>query len=90
MINLKNYGPENKRGYRYVLAIIENFSKFAWSIPLKNENARTIKDSFENIITSSKRKLNLFETDRVKEIYNILFQNSLIRNKIKFVLETHP
>ena len=27
-INLKGYGPENNRAYRYVLVIIDNFSKF--------------------------------------------------------------
>ena len=39
IINLKDYGPENNRGYRYVLVIIDNFSKFEWTVPLKNKNA---------------------------------------------------
>ena len=54
ILDLKDYGPENKRGYRYVLVIIDNFSKFGWTIPLKNKNAQTIKNSFENILISSK------------------------------------
>ena len=52
ILDVKNYGLENKRGYRYVLVIIDNFSKFGWTIPLKNKNAQTIKDSFENILTN--------------------------------------
>ena len=28
ILDLKDYGPENNRGYRYVLVIIDNFSKF--------------------------------------------------------------
>ena len=28
ILDRKNYGPENNRGYRYVLVIIDNFSKF--------------------------------------------------------------
>ena len=28
ILDLKNYGAENNRGYRYVLVIIDNFSKF--------------------------------------------------------------
>ena len=44
ILDLKDYGPENNRGYRYVLVIIDNFSKFAFTIPLKNKNALTIKD----------------------------------------------
>ena len=83
ILDLKDYGPENNRGYRYILVIIDNFSKFGWTIPLKNKNAQTIKDSFENIIISFKRKPNLIETDRGKEFYNNIFQEFLNKNNIK-------
>ena len=56
ILDLKDYGPENNRKNRYVLVIIDNFSKFEWTIPLKNKNAQRLKDSFENIIKNSKRK----------------------------------
>ena len=45
ILNLKDYGPENNRGYRYVLVIIDNFSKYGWTVSIKNKNARKIKDS---------------------------------------------
>ena len=83
ILDLKDYGPENNRGYRYVLVTIDNFSKFGWTIPLKNKNAQTIKDSFENILINSKRKPNLIETDRGKEFYNNIFQDFLNKNNIK-------
>ena len=83
ILDLKDYGPENNRGYRYVLVTIDNFSKFGWTIPLKNKNAQTIKDSFENILISSKRKPNLIETDRGREFYNIICQHFLNKNYIK-------
>ena len=83
ILDLKDYGPENNRGYRYVLVIIDNFSKFSWTIPLKNKNAQTIKDSFENILISSKRKPNLIETERGKEFYNNIFQDFLNKNDKK-------
>ena len=83
ILDLKDYGPENNRGYRYVLVTIDNFSKFGWTVPLKNKNAQTIKDSFENILINSKRKPNLFETDRGKEFYNNIFQDFLNKNNIK-------
>ena len=83
ILDLKDYGPENNRGYRYVLVVIDNFSKFGWTIPLKNKNAQTIKDSFENILTNSKRKPNLIERDRGKEFYNNIFQDFLNKNIIK-------
>ena len=83
ILDLKDYGQENNRGYRYVLVTMENFSKFGWTIPLKNKNAQTIKDSFENILTSSKRKPNLVESDRGKEFYNNIFQDFLNKNNIR-------
>ena len=83
ILDFKDYGPKNNRGYRYVLVVIDNFSKFGWTIPLKNKNAQTIKDSFENILTNSKRKPNLIETDRGKEFYNNIFQDFLNKNNIK-------
>ena len=82
-LDLKDYGPENNRGYRYVLVIIDNFSEFGWTIPLKNKNGLTIKDSFENILISSKRKPNLIESDPGKEFYNNISKDFLNKNDIK-------
>ena len=87
-MDLKNYGPENNRGYRYILVIIDNFSKYSWTIPLKNKNAQTIKDPLENILISSKRKPGLIESDRGKEFYNNIFQDFLkIKTISNFILE---
>ena len=83
ILDLKDYGPENNRVYRYVMVVIDNFSKFGWTIPLKNKNAQTIKDSLENFLISSKRKPNLIESDRGKEFYNNIFQDFLNKNNIK-------
>ena len=83
ILDLKDYGPENNRGYRYVLVIIDNFSKFSWTVPLKNKNAQTIKDSFKIILISSKRSPNLLEGDRDRGIYNSIFQDYLNKNNIK-------
>ena len=34
ILDLKDYGPENNRNYRYVLVVINIFSKFGWTVPL--------------------------------------------------------
>ena len=72
ILDLKGYGPEDNRGNRYVLVIIDNFSKFGfrWTVPFKNRNAITQKDLFENILINSKRKPDLIETDRGKVFHN--------------------
>ena len=83
ILDLKDYGPENNKGYRYVSAIIDIFSNFGWTTPLKNRNALTMKDSFENSLISSNRSPNLIETDRGREFYNNIFQNFLFKKNIK-------
>ena len=63
ILDLKVYDPENNRGHRYVLVIIDSISRYGWTIPLKNKNAQLIKVSFETILISSKRKPNLIESE---------------------------
>ena len=82
-LDLKDYGPENNRNYRYVLVVIDNLIKFGFTVPLKNENAQTKKVFYENILIGSKRKPILIETDRGKEFFNNIFQDFLIRDNIK-------
>ena len=37
IFDLVDYGPENNTGYRNVLVIEDNFSKFGWTFPLKKK-----------------------------------------------------
>ena len=65
--DLKDYGPEKNRAYRYLSVIIDNFPKPGWTVPLENKNAQTKKDSFETFLLPSKRKPNLLESDGGKK-----------------------
>ena len=71
-IDHNHYGHENNRGCKNVLVIMDNFSKFDWRKPLKSKNAQT-KGSFENVLTSSKRKPDLVETDLEIEDFTVIF-----------------
>ena len=93
ILDLKDYGPQNKRNYgKYgkVLVVIDNFSKNEGTVPLKNRNVQTKTNSLEKILKSSKISLNLIETDRGKEFLNSIFTDLLKRNIIKDVLKTFP
>ena len=83
LLDLIDYGVKNNRGYRYVLVCVDNFSKYGWTIPMKNKYATTIKEAFEQIITTSKRKPNLIETDDGKEFANKIFESYLTSQNIK-------
>ena len=35
ILDVKDYGHDNNRKYRYVLVLIDNFSQFGWTKPVK-------------------------------------------------------
>ena len=63
LLDMNDYGPKNNRSYRYILVVIDVFSKFGWTIHLWNKYAQSITDAFSQIIKTSNRKPNLLETD---------------------------
>ena len=62
ILDKRDYGPQNNRGYRYVLVIIDNLIKFGFTYPLINKNAQTITNSIKNVFYLQK-KTKLIETD---------------------------
>ena len=60
---MNDYGPQNNKGQRYNLVVIDNFGKFGWVIPLWNKRSQSITDAFSQIVKSSKRKVNLLGTE---------------------------
>ena len=83
LLDMNDYGSKNNKGYRYILVVIDNFSKFGWTIPLKNKFSQSITDAFSEIIKSSNRRPNLLETDDGKEYVKKIFNEFLNNNKIK-------
>ena len=83
LLDMNDYGIKNNKGYRYILVVIDNFSKFGWIIPMKNKYAQSITDAFSQIIKTSRRKPNLLETDDGKEYVNKFFNELLNNHNIK-------
>ena len=55
ILDLKDYGPRNNKSYRYVLVIIDNFSKFGCTVPLK-KNCSNNKRLFRKYFDKFKQK----------------------------------
>ena len=83
LLDMNDYGPKNNRGYRYILVVIDNFSKFGWTITLQNKYAQSITDAFSQMIKTSRRKPNLLETDDGKEYVNKIFNEFSNNHNIK-------
>ena len=59
-------GKYNK-GIKYLLCMIDSFSKYVWVIPLKDKKGVSIANGFEKVSNDSKRKPNKVWVDRESE-----------------------
>ena len=82
LVDMKEWENENE-GYKYMLNVMDVFSRYAWSTPLKNKNSKSILNAFKNIIDKSNRKPNRLWVDQGKEFYNKDMKKYLEENKIK-------
>ena len=70
------------KGIRYLLCVIDLFSKYAWVVPLKDKKGVSIVKAFQKILDSSKRKPNKIWVDQGSELYNNVFKKFLKHNGI--------
>ena len=71
------------RGFRFLLRVIDIFSKYAWVIPLKDKKVVSIVNAFQIILKESNRKPNKIWVDKGSEFYNISFKKWLKDNDIE-------
>ena len=68
LADLQGWSKFNK-GYRYLLTVIDVFSKYGWVVPLKDKKGETVASAFKSIMKSG-RKPNRVWVDKGKEFYN--------------------
>ena len=71
------------KGIRFLLGVIDIFSKYAWIIPLKDKKGITITNAFKKILDESNRKPNKIWVDKSNEFYNESIKSSLQNNNIE-------
>ena len=71
------------KGFRFLLCVIDIFSKYAWVIPLKDKKGISIADAFQKILNKSGRKPNKMWVDKGSEFYNNSFKKWLKDNDIE-------
>ena len=60
--------PEN--GYKYILTIMDGYTRYAWTVPLKDKKGETVANAFKDVMKKSNRKPNKLWVDQGKEFYN--------------------
>ena len=71
------------KGFRFLLCVIDIFSKYAWVIPLKDEKGISIVNAFQIILKNSNRKPNKIWVDKGGEFCNSSFKKLLKDNDIE-------
>ena len=73
---------------RFLLCVIDIFTKCAWIIPLKDERGITINDDFQKVLDESKRKPNIIWIDKASKSYNRTMKSEIEESEIEMYL-TH-
>jgi len=71
-------------GYRYLLTVIDLFSRYAWARPIRTKSAQDVTRAFRDILAQNNRKPKKLQTDNGREFENAPFQLMLADNDIGF------
>ena len=61
---------KSNKGFRFLLCVIDIYSKYACVIPLKDKKGITITNAFQKFLKESNRKPNKIWVDKGSEFYN--------------------
>ena len=71
------------KGFRFLLCVIDIFSKYAWLVFLKDKKGVSIVNAFQKILNISAGKPNKIWVDKGSEFYNNTFKKWLKDNDIE-------
>ena len=79
LADFEKYTRVNK-GYRYILVVLDTFSRYAWARPLKHKTGVEVAEAFKDIFRKSGRKCKKLFCDRGTEFYNTNLRRVLQAN----------
>lgn len=80
LVEMIPYARVNK-GYKYMMTVINAFSKYAYAVPLKTKTGKEVTRALEPILTANRMKY--LQTDNGKEYYNSTVQALLKKYNVK-------
>ena len=81
LVEIQKYSKWNK-GVKYLLMVIDVFSKYGWIEPLKDKKTESVSLAFDTIFKKSKRKPEKLWTDKGSEFISKHFKDFLKRHSI--------
>ena len=80
LVDMQKLSKWNK-GYKYLLMVLDLFSKYGWIVPLKTKTGLEVSKAFESIFKKGKPKK--LWVDKGKEYYNKNMLDLLAKNNIE-------
>ena len=80
LVEMQQFSKWNK-GYRYLLMVLDVFSKYGWITPLKEKKGETVAEA-SKLIFKEGRKPQYLWTDKGKEYYNKNLKELLKKHNI--------
>ena len=71
------------KGFRFLLCVIDIFSKYTWIVSLKDKRGISLVNAFQKILHDSNRKPNKIWVYKGSEFYNSSFKKLLKDNGIE-------
>jgi Integrase core domain len=81
LCQLDQYAKYNKN-FKFILVVIDCFSKFVWCRPIKSKSGDDVARAFEDILKSQSRKPHNLQTDQGREYFNVHFQKLMKKYNI--------
>jgi hypothetical protein len=72
LVDMSAYSSINN-GYKFLLTVIDIFSKFAWGVPIKSKRAGDVTIAMKSVLTQGRAPKHL-HVDQGKEFYNSEFR----------------
>src|ERR1700727_2946859 len=66
LVDMQKYGQAND-GYKWLLTVIDIFSKYAWAQPVKSKTAVHVQEAFRKIFETGRTPNRLLQTDEGNE-----------------------
>ena len=82
LVEIQKFSKWNK-GVKYLLTVIDVFSKYGWIKPLKDKKTESVSLAFDEIFKKNERKPEMLWTDKGSEFISKHFNEFLKKNKIK-------
>jgi transposase InsO family protein len=87
-MDLVDLSSLSKYKYKYLLKVIDVFSRYAWSVPLKDKTGTSITSALKYLF-QNRKPINI-QSDKGTEYVNATVQQYLKRQAVKFHTTHNP